>query len=92
VVKPLRGLPGDRVSVTAERTTVNGVTIGTGLALAPRLRQPADAFARPLTLPMDAVWVMGETPNSFDARYWGPLALATFRQASASRINPRPFP
>ena len=76
VVKRLFGLPGERVTVTSARTTVNGVTIGTGLALAPTLRQPPDAFARQVTLPTDAVWMMGDTPDSFDARYWGPLPVA----------------
>jgi len=79
VVKRLRGLPGDAVTVTSERTTVNGVTVGVGLALAPRLHQPPDAFARQVTLPTAAVWMMGETPDSFDARYWGPLPIVQIR-------------
>ncbi|WP_295445086.1 S26 family signal peptidase [uncultured Thiodictyon sp.] len=75
VVKRLRGLPGDQVTVTSERTTVNGVTVGTGLALAATLHQPPDAFARQVILPNGAVWLMGDTPDSFDSRYWGPLAI-----------------
>ena len=76
VVKRPMGLPGDRVTVGSERTTVNGVTVGTGLALAPTLRQRPDAFALQVTLPTDAVWMMGDTRDSFDARYWGPLPIA----------------
>ena len=79
VVKRLSGLPGDHVTVGAERTTVNGETIGTGLALAATLHQPPDAFARQVTLPNGAVWVMGDTPDSFDSRYWGPLPIVQIR-------------
>ena len=79
VVKRLRGLPGDQVIVTFERTTVNGVTIGTGLALAAALHQPPAVFARQVILPSDVVWVMGDTPDSFDSRYWGPLAIVQIR-------------
>lgn len=79
VVKRLLGLPGDQVTVASERTTVNGLTVGTGLALAAALRQPPDAFARQVTLPMDAVWMMGDTHDSFDARYWGPLPITQVR-------------
>ncbi len=79
VVKRLRGLPGDQVTVTSERTTVNGVTVGTGLALAAALHQPPEAFARQVKLPSDAVWVMGDTPDSFDSRYWGPLPIVQIR-------------
>jgi conjugal transfer pilin signal peptidase TrbI len=79
VVKRLTGLPGDQVIVTFERITVNGETIGAGLALATALHQPPDAFARQMTLPSDAVWVMGDTPDSFDSRYWGPLPIIQIR-------------
>jgi conjugal transfer pilin signal peptidase TrbI len=79
VVKRLMGLPGDQVTVTSERTAVNGVTVGTGLALAFTLHQPPDAFARQVTLPTDAVWMMGDTHDSFDARYWGQLPIVQIR-------------
>ena len=79
VVKRLRGLPGDQVIVGAERTTVNGVTVGEGLALAATLHQPPAVFARQVILPSDVVWVMGDTPDSFDSRYWGPLAIVQIR-------------
>jgi conjugal transfer pilin signal peptidase TrbI len=79
VVKRMVGLPGDRVAVTAKWTTVNGGPVGEGLALAARLAQPPEAFVREQTVPADAVWMMGGTPDSFDSRYWGPLPLAQIR-------------
>jgi conjugal transfer pilin signal peptidase TrbI len=76
VVKRLVGLPGDHVAVTPERTAVNGVPVGEGLALAPALGQLPEAFVREQSVPADAVWMMGGTPDSFDSRYWGPLPMA----------------
>ena len=79
VVKRMMGLPGDRVAVTPERTTVNGVPVGEGLALASGLGQAPQAFVRDATVPAEAVWMMGGTPDSFDSRYWGALPVAQIR-------------
>ena len=73
VVKRLVGLPGDRIVVSAEATTVNGVVVGEGLDVAPTLARPAGDFVRELVLGEDELWIMGDTRDSFDARYWGPL-------------------
>ncbi len=79
VVKRMVGLPGDRVAVTPVLTTANGLPVGEGLALAASLAQPPEAFVREQTVPADAVWMMGGTPDSFDSRYWGPLPTARIR-------------
>jgi len=79
VVKRMTGVPGDRVAVTPERTAVNGVPVGEGLALAPALGRLPEAFVREQSVPADAVWMMGGTPDSFDSRYWGPLPMAQIR-------------
>ncbi|WP_295457863.1 signal peptidase I [uncultured Thiodictyon sp.] len=79
VIKRLAGIPGDHVAVTAEHTTSNGIQVGTGLALAATLGRPASDFIRTETVPADAVWMMGDTPDSYDARYWGALPLAQIR-------------
>ena len=55
VVKRLMGLPVDQVTVTSARTTVNGETIGTGLALASALHQPPAAFVRQGSVPAATV-------------------------------------
>jgi conjugal transfer pilin signal peptidase TrbI len=79
VVKRIAGLPGDRIAVAPARTTANGAPVGEGLALATALGQAPQAFVRALTVPAGAVWTMGDTPDSFDSRYWGPLPLAQLR-------------
>ena len=73
VVKRLVGLPGDHIAVSAAATTVNGVPVGEGLDVAPTLGRPADAFTRELVLGPGELWIMGDTRDSFDSRYWGPL-------------------
>jgi conjugal transfer pilin signal peptidase TrbI len=73
VIKRVAGIPGDRVTVTPARTTVNGVEVGVGLALAAQLARPVSAFVRETTVDAASVWMMGGTPDSFDSRYWGPL-------------------
>ena len=75
VVKRLVGLPGDRIVVNATQTTVNGVVVGEGLDVAPTLQRPAGDFVRELVLGEDELWIMGDTRDSFDARYWGPLPI-----------------
>lgn len=76
VGKVVVGLPGDRVVVTPERTTVNGRVVGLGLLLAATLGVPEDRLARELVVPEGHLWVMGATGDSYDSRYWGPLPAA----------------
>lgn len=75
VVKRLVGLPGDRVVVGPTQTTVNGVLVGEGLDVAPTLKRPPEDFVREFVLGEDALWIMGDTRNSFDARYWEVLPI-----------------
>jgi conjugal transfer pilin signal peptidase TrbI len=79
VVKRMVGLPGDRVAVTPQRTTVNGIAVGEGLALAPALGQSPEVFTRAEAVPTGAVWMMGGTRDSFDSRYWGALPMTQLR-------------
>ena len=71
IIKRVVGLPGDQVEVTAEDTRVNGVRVGEGLALAATLQRDPETFVRTLTLGPEEYWIMGDTHDSFDARYWG---------------------
>jgi conjugal transfer pilin signal peptidase TrbI len=75
VVKRLVGLPGDRIVVSAEATTVNGLVVGEGLDVAPTLQRPAADFERELVLGPKELWIMGDTRDSFDSRYWGSLPI-----------------
>ena len=75
VIKRVAGVPGDRVSIDAERTTINGSALpNSDPALAGTLKQPSAVYFRQrLVVPDDQFWVMGDTRDSFDARYWGLL-------------------
>lgn len=71
MVKVLVGLPGDLVKVSPVRTTVNGIEVASGLALAERLGQPAEGFARTLSIPAGHYFAVGRSADSFDSRYFG---------------------
>ncbi|MEM9763522.1 MAG: signal peptidase I [Pseudomonadota bacterium] len=72
-LKRVAGLPGDRVTVGPNHTAVNGQEVGNGLALAARLEVDAEDLVRSFIVPEDAVFLMGDTADSYDGRYWGPL-------------------
>jgi len=76
VVKRVAGVPGDRVTVDPEAVRINGALVGEGLALAGTLARAPSDFHRSDILPSGHLWVMGETGDSFDSRYWGPLPQA----------------
>jgi conjugal transfer pilin signal peptidase TrbI len=73
------GLPGDHVRVTAQTVEVNGRVVGTGLLLASRIGVTDDALVRELVVPPGHVWAMGETVDSYDSRYYGPIGLWKMR-------------
>ncbi|MEM8759037.1 MAG: signal peptidase I [Pseudomonadota bacterium] len=72
-LKRVAGLPGDRVTVGPDRIAVNGREVGEGLALAARLEVDAQDLVRSFIVPEDTVFLMGDTADSYDGRYWGPL-------------------
>ncbi|MEL6773116.1 MAG: signal peptidase I [Pseudomonadota bacterium] len=72
-LKRIAGLPGDRVTIGPNRTAVNGREVGQGLALAARLGLDAQDLVRSFTVPEGALFLMGDTADSYDGRYWGPL-------------------
>jgi conjugal transfer pilin signal peptidase TrbI len=81
VIKRVVGVPGDRVSVDAEGTTINGIALpNSDPALAGTLQRPSAVFFRQtLMVPEGQFWVMGDTRDSFDARYWGLLSVQQVR-------------
>ncbi len=74
LIKVVAGVSGDRVVVKDDGVTVNGKAVGEGLDLAVTLARPPEAFARDEQVPVGMYWVMGETRDSFDSRYWGYVA------------------
>lgn len=71
IVKIAAGVTGDRIQVDSHQTTVNGSLIIEGLPLAEKLKKPVASFKRNETIPPAAYWMTGQTPKSFDSRYWG---------------------
>lgn len=71
IVKIAAGVTGDTIHVDPQRTTINGERIIDGLPLTEKLKKPAAHFKRHETIPPAAYWVTGQTPKSFDSRYWG---------------------
>jgi conjugal transfer pilin signal peptidase TrbI len=74
--KRVMGLPGDVVEVTLEATTVNGVVVAKGLALADMLGVSAARYLRRFTVPDGHLLMMGDTADSYDGRYWGVVPAA----------------
>ena len=70
-VKRAAGVPGDWVTVDPLHTRINGMCLADGLALAATLKQDLTAFLRHERVPVEHFWMLGETPDSFDSRYWG---------------------
>lgn len=74
LLKPIVGLPGDRIEATPEGVRVNGALMP-GSAAQPRdargltLPTPATAY----TVPAGHVVVLTRNPASFDSRYFGPV-------------------
>ncbi|MFP4077020.1 MAG: signal peptidase I [Halochromatium sp.] len=77
VIKRVVGVAGDRIAVDTQGTRINGSRLpNSEPALATTLQQPATAFERSeFKVPPGHCWVMGDTRDSFDGRYWGALAI-----------------
>jgi len=73
--KLVAGVAGDRVQVGEDVTTVNGVVVGRGLAVAEKLGVTPASLARSWIVPDGEVWLMGATGDSYDSRYYGPVPL-----------------
>lgn len=71
IVKLMQGMPGDRVTVTADSVSVNGQQFADGLPLLDRLNKPASRFRRDEYLATGKFWFMGTSADSYDSRYWG---------------------
>lgn len=74
--KRVMGLPGDVVEVTAEVVAVNGAVVAHGLGLLDILGVASDRYIRRFTVPDGHLLMMGDTPDSYDGRYWGTVPAA----------------
>lgn len=75
IVKQLRGLPGDRLTVAGMQVAVNGNVIGElQPAVLQTIGRSLDSLQRDVVLGNDELALFGSLPGSFDARYTGPIA------------------
>lgn len=74
IVKVLEGMPGDTVKVSLDKTTINGVTVGTGLLVANHHGIDPNKYVREGEIGEGRFWFFGRTADSFDSRYWGSAA------------------
>jgi len=75
MVKILKGAEGDRIRIEYDnslvRILVNDSTEGMGLQHVQKLGRSIEDFLGERTLGDGELWMMGESPTSFDSRYWG---------------------
>ncbi|NEV60340.1 signal peptidase I [Thiorhodococcus minor] len=76
LIKHAAGVPGDWVTVDPQHTWINGMRMADGLALAATLKRDPATFLRHERVPVEHFWMLGETADSFDSRYWGFLPQA----------------
>jgi len=69
--KVVSAVPGDRIAVGEEITSVNGEPRARGLALHRTLGKPTTAFVRTMTVPPEHYFFLGLSYDSYDGRYWG---------------------
>ncbi len=74
LVKRVVGLPGDVVRTRKEGVYINEKRVSEGYALTSLSDiEPID-YQQPRTLQSDELWLVGDTEDSYDARYWGPIS------------------
>ena len=99
MLKTIVGIPGDRISVSKDGVTINGVMLP---GSAPRLRSnkyPEISLPRvrgAVTLGTHQYWVYGDgawpalAVFSFDSRYFGPIAISQIRGLAIPPCVPGP--
>ena len=89
LMKRVAGLPGEKVRIDTDGVWVR---VASGLALAKSLRRPAESFHRTLTLRSDEYLLLGDTADSFDARYWGPVPASAIAGSATILYSERAVP
>ena len=74
LMKRVVGVPGDVVRVDGSGLHINGDLVAPGLVLAGTLGHPSAHWFREEVIPEGRVYVAGLHPQSYDSRYFGPIA------------------
>ena len=77
VIKIVAGLPGDTISFNENELFVNGERFYKAKSMQVNLKtlgHTIDDYQTKYTLKDNEYFMVGETPDSFDSRYWGPIS------------------
>ncbi|MCU8013776.1 signal peptidase I [Shewanella sp. SM74] len=71
-IKKLVGVPGDRVIVRIDEVLINGKSYKNNMRqLLMKIELAESAITREFVLAEDEYFMVGETPLSYDSRFWG---------------------
>ncbi|MCT8865734.1 MULTISPECIES: signal peptidase I [Shewanella] len=71
-IKKLVGVPGDRVIVRVDEVLINGKPYKNNMRqLLMKIELAESAITREFVLAEDEYFMVGETPLSYDSRFWG---------------------
>ena len=71
-IKKLVGVPGDRVIVRVDEVLINGKSYKNNMRqLLMKIELAESAITREFVLAEDEYFMVGETPLSYDSRFWG---------------------
>jgi len=71
-IKQVRGIEGDKIEVKEGDVFVNGEPAGFfDQNILEKIEKAPKDLNRDETVPPEAIWAMGTSPDSFDSRYWG---------------------
>jgi conjugal transfer pilin signal peptidase TrbI len=75
-IKRLVGCPGDTIKVTMKGTYVNDAFYENNMNILLMAMKKTDGneYFRQFKLAKDQYFVIGETPLSYDSRFWGPIS------------------
>ncbi|WP_076414948.1 signal peptidase I [Shewanella sp. UCD-KL12] len=74
-IKLLVGMPGDEVVITENSVTVNGHEYVNNMKLLlMKLKMDRSEVERKITLGSNEYFMVGETPLSYDSRFWGVIS------------------
>ncbi|MBO2656109.1 signal peptidase I [Shewanella algae] len=75
-IKKVVGIPGDDVTVTVDAVYVNGMEYRNNMnTLLMKVGMKPDQVTKDLKLEDDQYFVIGETPLSYDSRFWGVIGM-----------------
>ena len=79
LAKYVRGVPGDCIKVSSKGVFVNDMLVAEGFSAAHRLDLDPESFYGQRCLKEKEYWMLGDTSESFDSRYFGAVGEERLR-------------